>query len=66
MTGTNKSSRNIDRMLTIVDVADLLQISSKTVRRWILTGDLVGHQIGRQWRITEDDLRAFIRLRRQS
>ncbi|MCK5273632.1 MAG: helix-turn-helix domain-containing protein [Alphaproteobacteria bacterium] len=53
------------RLLTIKDVADILQVSDKTVRRWIDAGDLVAHRIGRQWRVSQGDLDAFIKLRRQ-
>lgn len=53
-------------MFTIEQVAELLQVSAKTVRRWIGDGKLVAHRFGRQWRISEDDLHTFIRLRRQS
>ena len=53
-------------MLTIEEVAKLLQVSTKSVRRWIEDGGLIAHRFGRQWRISEDDLRTFIRLRRQS
>lgn len=53
------------RLLTIQDVADILQVSAKSVRRWIDTGDLVAHRLGRQWRISQGDLETFIKLRRQ-
>ncbi len=53
-------------MLTIADVANLLQVSQKTVRRWIEKKDLIGHRMGRQWRITPVDCRTFVRIRRQS
>lgn len=53
------------RLHTITDVADHLQVSSKTVRRWIDAGDLVAHRFGRQLRISEADLQTFIRSRRE-
>jgi excisionase family DNA binding protein len=52
-------------LLTIGDVSDLLQVSRKTVRRWIVAGDLVAHRFGRQLRISEADLQTFIRSRRE-
>ena len=63
-----RSSTSTDlphRLFTIKDVADVLQVSDKSIRRWIDTGDLVAHRIGRQWRITQGDLDVFIKLRRQ-
>lgn len=54
------------RLLTIQDVADILQVSQRSVRRWIDAGDLVAHRIGRQWRVGQGDLETFIKLRRQA
>lgn len=47
-------------MLTVEDVAQQLQISPKTVRRMIARDDLAAHRIGRQLRVAQSDLRAFI------
>lgn len=44
------------QMLTPKDVAEQLKISERTVMRLIQKGDLVFKKIGRQWRITEDEL----------
>lgn len=49
---------------TVQQVADTLQVSSKQVRRWIASGDLVAHRLGRQLRIADTDLRAFVAQRR--
>ena len=53
------------RLLTIKDVADILQVSDKTIRRWIDAGDLVAHRVGRQLRVSQGDLETFIKLRRE-
>jgi excisionase family DNA binding protein len=50
----------------IKSVAEVLEVSSRTVRRWIESGDLVVHRVGRIVRIAEDDLRAFLALHRES
>ena len=55
----------LPNLLTIEQTAKVLQVSSKTIRRWIDTGDLIAHRLGRQWRISETDLQTFIRMRRQ-
>ncbi len=54
----------IDAFYSIEDVATLLSVSDKTIRRWIKSGELVAHRIGRQWRISKTDLNTFLRLRR--
>ena len=52
-------------LYTVAEVADLLKVSIKTLRRWIDADELVAHRFGRQLRITESDLAAFIRQRRE-
>jgi excisionase family DNA binding protein len=52
-------------LYTVAEVADLLKVSIKTVRRWIDADELVAHRLGRQLRITESDLSAFLRQRRE-
>lgn len=47
-------------MLTIGEVADLLRISERTVRRMIKDGAITCHRIGRIVRISRDDLRICI------
>jgi excisionase family DNA binding protein len=56
-------SDNFEPMLTIEDVADFCQVSSKTVRRWINAGDLPAAKLGAQWRIRPRDLDLLIRDR---
>ena len=50
----------VPRMLTVADVAERLALSTKTVRRAIAARDLHVHVIGRQHRVAEEDLMAFI------
>ena len=52
-----------DRMLTVQDVAERLQVNANTVRRWLLAGKLAGVRLGGSktgWRIAESDLREFV------
>lgn len=52
------------RMLSPVGVADALDVSVKTVRRWIDARELRAHKLGRQLRISVEDLDAFVKQRR--
>ncbi len=52
-------------LLTIEQAASYIQVSTKTVRRWIEARDLVAHKLGRQWRISNSDLQNFVRMRRE-
>jgi excisionase family DNA binding protein len=47
-------------LLTVQAVADLLDVSSKTVRRLIARGDLAAHRIGGSLRVSEGDLRVYL------
>ncbi len=51
----------ISRLLTIAEVAEHLRVDPKTVRRRIAGGELAAYRVGRQWRITEDQLTQFLR-----
>ncbi len=53
------------RLLTVNEVAGLLQVSTKTVRRWIERQELRTHRLGRQLRVAEEDLAAFLGQRRK-
>ena len=53
-----------DRLFSIPQAADQLGISEKSVRRAIQRGELVAHRIGRLLRIAEEDLAAFVAMRR--
>jgi excisionase family DNA binding protein len=48
------------RLLRIAEVADLLQVSSKTIRRRIKDGRLRAYFIARQWRIDPRDVQPFM------
>ena len=52
------------RYLSNQEVADVLGISERTVRRWIKQGALIAHRFGHQWRVSEPDLALFLRERR--
>jgi excisionase family DNA binding protein len=52
------------RFYSIAQVADLLAVSPRSVRRWVTTRELLAHKFGRQVRISEADLTAFIERRR--
>jgi excisionase family DNA binding protein len=50
----------IPKFFTITQVAELLGVCTRTVRRWIDTGRLVAHRFGGAVRIADQDLRAFL------
>jgi excisionase family DNA binding protein len=52
-----------ERLLSLEDVADRLQVSDQTVRRWIKSGKLTAYKPGLEYRIREADLEEFLRAR---
>ena len=55
----------LPRLRTVQSTADYAQVSTKTVRRWLNAGVLPFHRLGRNIRIAEADLLAFLADRRQ-
>lgn len=53
-------TKPMTRFYTVAQVANLLAVSQRSVRRWIAQGQLLAHKFGRQVRISEIDLRTFV------
>jgi excisionase family DNA binding protein len=51
-------------LLKILQVAMELGLAPKTIRKYILAGELRAIRLGRQWRADSDDLALFIEKRR--
>lgn len=51
-----------ERLLTVAEVADQLQVDEQTVRRWIRQGRLEAHNFGGKagYRIQRSDLQKFL------
>jgi excisionase family DNA binding protein len=52
------------KFFTLADVAEIADVSPRTVRRWLKSGDLVAHRFGGVVRISEHDLRDFLNQHR--
>ena len=63
---TPTPEHSLPALLTIKQAAMQIQVSTKTINRWIKSGDLVAHRFGHQWRISKSDLHTFIRMRREA
>ena len=48
------------RAYTADEVAEMLRTTPQTIRRMLGDGKLKGFKVGREWRIAEGDLQAFI------
>jgi excisionase family DNA binding protein len=52
------------KFYTIEQIAECVDVSTRTVRRWIEKGLLVAHRVGGLVRIAEVDFRAFLATHR--
>jgi excisionase family DNA binding protein len=67
MIGKRQSNREVGRLpsfLTVQDVAELLGMSIKTVRRMMAAGELPFYRFGRSIRIAEIDLINLAKIKR--
>jgi excisionase family DNA binding protein len=55
----------LPRLLAVGEVAELLTVSTKTMRRWIARRELPVHHLSRQLRVSEEDLAVFLGQRRK-
>jgi excisionase family DNA binding protein len=62
--GRRQGGGGLPKFYSIKAVAGALDVSPRTVRRWIANGALVVHRVDGVVRIAEGDLRAFLALHR--
>lgn len=55
-----------DKMLTVQQVADQIQVNPEMVRNWIRNGELDALDMGGEYRISRADLDDFIQRRKTS
>jgi excisionase family DNA binding protein len=48
-----------DRLLTLCEAADVLRLSTRTMREYLKRGEIEGQIIGGRWRFRRADLDAF-------
>jgi excisionase family DNA binding protein len=53
-----------EKLLTVAQVAEQLQVHPETVRVWIRSGELDAMDIGGEYRISRSDLNDFIQRRK--
>lgn len=55
-----------DEYLTIDQVAELLKVSAKTIRRLVRRRELPGFKVGGQWRLKRADIDEWVAAQKQS
>jgi excisionase family DNA binding protein len=58
------SAASVEKFYTIEQIADCMEVSTRTVRRWIEQGLLVPHRINGLVRVSEADFQAFLAMHR--
>jgi excisionase family DNA binding protein len=67
ISGHARGRRNsgLPKYYSIEAVAEALDVSPRTVRRWIANGDLIAHRVDRVVRVGDTDLRTFLASHRE-
>ena len=55
-----RKGSELSRLLTVAEVADVMRVSRMTVYRLIRRGTLKAIRVGRNYRVSEDDLRRYL------
>ncbi len=53
---------NNEKLLTPVDIANRLQVNERTVTQWLRKDHLRGFKVGKEWRVSVEDLEAFLEV----
>lgn len=48
------------KVYSITEVMQILGITRRTVYNWLKDGKIKGFKVGKEWRFTEESLRAFM------
>jgi len=59
-------NRQPPKFYTIEQIAECVEVSTRTVRRWIEKGLLVAHRVGGLIRISEADFQGFLATHRDN
>ncbi len=51
---------NNEKLLTPVDIANCFQVNERTVTLWLRKGHLRGFKVGKEWRVSVEDLEAYL------
>jgi excisionase family DNA binding protein len=62
--GRMMSVTELERFLTVEEIAGRLQVSDQTVRRWVKSGKLAAFKPGKELRIRPRDLEEFLEARK--
>jgi excisionase family DNA binding protein len=50
----------MEELFTVLEVAERLKVRQRTVKRWLLSGQLRGLKAGRKWRVRLSAIEQFL------
>jgi len=50
----------MEKLLTVDEAADLLRVSTKTIKNWCLAKKIPCLKVGREWRLRPSELEAYL------
>ncbi len=53
------------KLLRLKQVAEMLDVTDRTVQNLILRGEMHGFQVGDRWRVEEEEVAAYIERQKQ-
>lgn len=54
-----------ERLMTLQDVAEYLQIKERTIYSWVQNGKIPGFKLGNTWRFKREDIDLWIEERKR-
>ncbi|MCC0655968.1 helix-turn-helix domain-containing protein [Clostridioides sp. ES-S-0123-01] len=55
-----------EKFYTIDQVANILEMHHKTIRKFIKDGKLKANKVGKQWRVSQEDLNSFMDVKSEN
>jgi excisionase family DNA binding protein len=55
----------MEELWTVEETAARLKVRQRTVKRWLLSGQLPGLKAGRKWHVTPSAIEAFLQASRE-
>lgn len=52
----------MEKLYTVNDVAEYLNLTTRTIQNYIKRGTLAGSKVGKGWRFTEQDIKDYLEL----
>lgn len=65
-TANQDHRKHRSQFFTVRAIAEQLDVSPRTVHRWIKNNELIVHRVGRSVRVSEVDLKQFLVARRSA